>query len=108
MRIWLALVVAPILALTDLTVAFATVSPACAHQLPLALHFVHGGFFVATLICTLAAWTAWRASATAPANGETPAQARFLAGIATAAAALSTVAVMSMWSPVLVIPACIS
>lgn len=108
MRTWIALIVAPILALTDLTIAFATVSSSCAHQLVFAVHAVHGGFFVATLTCTLAAWTAWRAGASASTSGETPAQAHFLAGIATAAAALSTIAVLAMWMPAALIAPCIS
>jgi hypothetical protein len=108
MRIWIALIVAPTLALTDLTVAFATVTPSCAHQLPFVIHVVHGIFFVATLMCALAAWSTWRAPVNETTNIETPAQVHFLAGIATAAAALSAIAILAMWMPVPLIATCIS
>jgi hypothetical protein len=108
MRIWIALLVAPMLALTDLTIAFATVSWACAHQAAFSVHLVHAAFFALTLASTLAAWTAWREGTGATANGDTPPQAHFLAGVATASAALSTLTVAAMWMPVSVIAPCIS
>ena len=48
MRIWLALIVSPLLALTDQTVAFAMVGWACAHQSVALLHASHALFLAAT------------------------------------------------------------
>jgi hypothetical protein len=106
MRIWLALLVAPLLALTDLAIAFATVSWACAHQATFAVHAVHFAFLLATLACTVGAWTAWRAGAAT--KGQTATQAHFLAGVGMAVATLSTVTVAGMWLPVSMIATCIS
>jgi hypothetical protein len=106
MRIWIALLVAPLLALTDLTVSFATVSWACAHQATIVIHLVHAVFFTAALACAVAAWTEWRQGVTA--TGDTPAQLRFLGGIGMASAVLSAIAIAAMWLPVLIIASCIS
>jgi len=106
MRIWLAMLVAPVLALTDLTISFATVSWACSHQAPVSLHAVHFVFLLATLACTLGAWNAWRAGEAT--KGQSATQAHFLAGVGMAIAALSTITVAAMWLPVSMIASCIS
>ena len=106
MRTWLALLVAPMLALTDLAVTFATVSWACAHQAAFVVQLVHAGFFVAALACAVGAWTEWRQGVTT--LGETPPQVQFLGPIAIASALLSTLAIAAMWLPVQVIAPCTS
>jgi tellurite resistance protein TehA-like permease len=106
MRIWIALLVAPLLALTDLTISFATVSWSCAHQNAIAMHVVHAAFFAATLACAAAAWMQWREGVSA--TGETPAQVHFLGGIGMASATLSSLVVLAMWMPVWVVASCIS
>jgi hypothetical protein len=104
MRIWIALLIAPLLALTDLTVAYATVHWACAHQAQFVVHLVHVLFLAATAASTFAVWSVWRA---APAV-EGSAQTHFLAGVATASAALSTAAIAAMWMPTWMIASCLS
>ena len=66
MRIWLALLLAPILALADQSVAYAISGWACAHQQPLATHAVHLVLLLAVLASTGLAAQAWRATRPAP------------------------------------------
>ena len=109
MWIWLALLVAPLLALADQTVAFALVGPGCAAQTTLALHSSHAVFLALAAAATLAAWRAWQETAAAVA-GETDAvrQRHFLAGVATTVAALSAAAIAAMWIPTWLISPCVA
>ena len=106
MRIWLALIIAPLLALSDLTISFASVGFACASQSVLSIHLVHFLFLAAALACTYGAMQAWPAPDRAAT--ESIAQTRFLVAIATASAALSAVAIAAMWLPAWMIPSCLS
>jgi hypothetical protein len=108
MRIWFALLVAPTLALADQSVAYATVGWACSHQQVLAVHTVHAIFLVATAAGTLFAWQLWRGTTPAASGGEAPARDHFLAGLATASGALSTLAIVAMWIPTWVIAPCLN
>ncbi len=108
MRIWVALLVAPLLALTDQSVAFAVVGWACAHQSAYAIHVVHLLFLALTAACALFAAGQWRAAGRADANGESAARARFLFPLATASAALSALAIGAMWLPAWLIGSCLS
>ncbi len=108
MRIWIALFVAPVLALIDLAVAFATVGWACAHQAWFSVHGVHLLFLIATAASAIAAANVWRARATTTPDVQVSAQVHFLAGIATASATLSTAAIAAMWIPTWMITPCLS
>jgi hypothetical protein len=103
MRIVLALVGAPLLALVDQSTAFALVSWSCIHAGILALHFVHFLFLAATVALAFLA-AHWRVTMRA----EAPMRSRFLAGIATASAVLSALAIAAMWMPVWMISPCIA
>jgi hypothetical protein len=106
MRIWFALLAAPILALADQSVAYATAGWACANQHAFAMHGVHLLFLAATLAGTLAAWPLWRATSSAKASDETRARRHFLAGLATASGAFSALVIMAMWIPTWVLAPC--
>jgi hypothetical protein len=108
MRIWFALLVAPILALTDLSVAYALTGWACAHQQVLAMHGVHVLFLAATVIGTLAAWGRWRTTSSWKSRSETLARRHFLAGLATASGALSALAIAAIWIPNWVLSPCLA
>src|SRR5512147_828261 len=99
MRIWMALLVAPLLALTDESVAYAVVRWACAHQSAYAIHLVHLLFLAVTAGCAAMAGQAWHKAARTSGGGESSGQARFLAPLATVSAVLSTLAVAAMWIP---------
>ena len=108
MRIWVALLVAPLLALTDQSVAFAVVGWACAHQSAYAIHVVHLLFLLLTAACAVFAAWQWRAAARADADGESVARARFLVPLATASAVFSVLAIAAMWLPTWLIASCLS
>src|SRR4029434_8334576 len=60
MRTWFALIVAPLLALADQSVSYATVAWSCAHQHSLPLHLIHGPSLVTVVVGTFIAWSGWR------------------------------------------------
>ena len=107
MKIWTALVVAPILALADQVVSFALVDWACAHQQAMPIHAVHAGFLVAAVASTVPAFLMWRA-ARLPASGGDEAISRrhFLAGLAVGVGVLSVLIIATMWMPTWFIAAC--
>ena len=104
MRTWFALLVAPLLALADQSVAYATTGWACAHQQSIAVHGVHFVFLVCVIAATVMAWRLWRARA--PGAGESAARRHFLAGLATASGALSVLLIAAMWYPSWVLSPC--
>jgi hypothetical protein len=107
MRIWFALLAAPILALADQSVSYATVGWACAHQHAFAVHAVHVVFLAATAAGTAAAWQLWRETSPTNATHEAFARRHFLAGLATASGALSAVVIVAMWVPTWVLAPCL-
>jgi len=106
MRIWFALLAAPILALADQVVSYATVGWACSHDHPAAVHFVHALFLVAVVAGTVPAWQLWHATRAGKASNEVLARRRFFAGLAAVAGAFSIVVIVSMWMPTWVIAPC--
>ena len=106
MKIWFALIAAPILALMDQAVAYATVRWACGHQQPIALHAVHICFLVVNAACAFPAWHLWRQTRIGKSGNEALAGRHFLAGLAIAVSSLSMLVIASMWMPVWIIPVC--
>jgi hypothetical protein len=95
MRIWFALLIAPILALADQSIAYVLAGWACANQQPAAMHAVHAVTFIACAGGAFMAWGLWRESA---ATGDERQHVRhFLSGIAIASSALAAVVIASMW-----------
>ena len=103
MRIWFALLVTPILALADQSVALSTVRFACANQDVLAIHAI---FLVVTIVATLGA--AWVLIGTARTSNADPYAARrhFVTALATASGAFSTLVIAALWYPTWVIAPC--
>ena len=110
MRIWLALIAAPMLALTDQVVSFAAVGWACAHQQTMAIHAVHAFFLAAVVASTVPALQLWRGDATRlnGNGGESIARRHFLAGVAACVGALSAGVIAAMWMPTWAIAVCSS
>jgi len=94
-RIWLALLVASMLALADQGVSYAAAGWACAREHAIAGHGVHALFLAATIGTALAAWRV-RAETRAAAD-ERDASRHFLAGIGIASAALAALVIIAMW-----------
>ena len=109
MAIWLGLIVAPLLALADQTVAFALVGPGCATQTTLVLHASHAIFLALAVAAMVVAWRKWQET-TAPFEGSADAvrQRHFLAGVAMTVAALSAAAIVAMWIPTWLISPCVA
>jgi hypothetical protein len=107
MPIWIALIVAPLVALTDQIIAFALVHWACAHQGTWSIHLSHGAFLAIVAAITLVAWRRWHAIGISGGTGEATRQLHFLAGAATAVAAISALAIVAMWLPTWMISSCI-
>ena len=108
MRTWIALIVAPLVALADQAVAFAMVDWGCAHQSIWAVHLSH---LVCLALATLAAWAAWsrwRETTVSSGTGEATVQFHFLAGVAMMVATLSAVAIVAMWIPTWMVSPCIA
>lgn len=97
MKIWLALLVAPLLALADQSIALSMAAWMCAKQHEIPMHAVHASFAALIIATTLAAWQQWRA--TAGMGSETNAGRHFLAGLAAASGSLSALVVLAMWIP---------
>src|ERR1700704_5971696 len=106
MRIWFALLAAPILALADQIVSYAPVGWACAHDHTAAVHAVHALFLVAVVAGTVPAWRLWHATRSVKAGNEKLARRRFFVGPAAASGALAIVVIVSMWMPTWVIAPC--
>ena len=105
MRIWLALLAAPILMLADQSIAYGTAGWSCAQQNLIALHALHALFLAVTLAFAVIAWLHWRA--TVPAGNETHSVRHFLAGLATASGAFSALVIAAMWIPNWVLSPCL-
>jgi hypothetical protein len=106
-RIWFALIVAPLLALADQSIASALVGWACAHQSTALLHASHLIFLAITAGAAVYAWRAWR-EAPGRRSGGGVVEAHFLSGVATATASLSAIAIVAMWIPTWMISSCIA
>jgi len=106
LKIWFALLGAPMLALTDQAVSYATVDWACAHQHAIAVHAVHVLFLIAAAVGTVAAWQLWNGTRVGRADSEILARRHFLAGLAVAVGALSVLVIAAMWMPTWIIAPC--
>jgi hypothetical protein len=97
MRIWLALIVAPLLALESQSIAFAMVHWACDHQTMVAVHTLYAACVGITVAFAALAWHG-RESVTV-AGSEARRRQRFLSTLATASAGLSSLVIAAMWVP---------
>ena len=107
MATWLALLVAPILALADQFVALSMTTWACRGQHGVALHVVHAAFAAAAALTTWLAWLRWRTVAPATPAGETARRRRFLTAMSIGVSALSLAVIVAMWGPTWVLSACL-
>lgn len=112
MRIWLALLVAPSLALGAQSIMYALVTPSCSLQTRVLVHAVALGSLVLAAAFTLLAHREWarraRALAANPdSDGPDPGNVRrFLAIVATAVGGLSCLTILTMWMGAWVLSPC--
>jgi hypothetical protein len=118
-RVWPALLVAPLVVLTDVSVGYSLVTPACARQGGGELHVLSVVCLLAVLAMTLLAWRTWAGLSRAQQDSgavsgavtgsdadHADRRARFLALMATLVGALSTLSVIAVWIPAWVLPPC--
>ena len=124
LRSWPALLLAPLIALADLSVVYSLVTPACMRQDQSGLHAVAAASLVIVLALTMLAWRAWRdetarvqGHATAAmangsrdvtrADGDAAAdRQRFVALIAVLVGALSGLVCVALWLPIWLLSPC--
>jgi uncharacterized membrane protein YidH (DUF202 family) len=108
---WPALLLAPTLALTNLSITYALTTPSCARQTMAAPNLVSAIVLVA---CAWMSWTAWRnwregrAMGHAAARDHVPDRPPFIALVAALVGALSCLAVLAQWFPQWVLSPCAS
>jgi hypothetical protein len=111
-RLWMPLLLTPLLALAAQFVAYALAGPLCAHQ---AGQWIHAVFIVAVLAAALLLHMAWRElrrlvqahGGALPLDTDRHAPQRlFLAQAAFGSAALSLLALLAMWIPQAVLSPC--
>jgi hypothetical protein len=111
MRIWLALLAAPSLALACQSIMYALVTPSCSVQTRIAIHVVAFACLAASLFFTLLARAQWQAlHAGAPSEdsdgADRPTSRRFLAITATAVGSISSLVILMMWVAAWVLSPC--
>ncbi|MDB5953149.1 MAG: hypothetical protein JWR65_5004 [Massilia sp.] len=105
---WPALLLAPMLALTDAAVAYALVTPSCSRQDHAGLHALFAFSLLACLVMTWPAarnWLRWR-TAGAPSGPAAGSRRKFVAQVATMAGLLSALVMLAEWLPVWILSPC--
>ena len=110
MKIWLALLVAPSLALACQSIMFSLVTPSCSMQTRVTIHLVAA---VSLGLCVL--FTLMARDAGAPIrfgadhdDGEPPSTRHFLAIVAAAVGTISSLVIIAMWIAAWVLSPCYS
>jgi hypothetical protein len=107
-RTWPAVLLAPVLALADQSVAYALVPWSCSHQSMGWLHAVHATFLVATLATLVAPWSRLAPGAPPTSSDEQVERRNFFALVGVLVAVFSALVIVAMWIPQWLIPACAS
>jgi len=104
MRIWILILLAPLLALADQAISYALTGAACTGPDRLPLHGLHLVFLVAAIAATV---LAWQLRSDVPAAEDPVARRRrFLAGLATGTGVISVLAIAAFWIPGWVLSPC--
>jgi len=124
MLAWPALLLAPLIALSELSIAYALVSPSCASQDRTLLHAVAAVSLFLVLAMTVLAWREWRGDGdgsgvgvdalprvavpgvTRADSADAAERPRFVAQMAVVVGALSTLVSVALWLPVWVLSPC--
>jgi hypothetical protein len=112
MRTWPALLVAPTLALACQSAMYALVTPSCSMQTRVAIHVVAFGSLALSALFTLMALAEWRRGSLASAHGpdndgaDRRTSRAFLAAVAAAVGAISSLVILTMWITAWVLSPC--
>lgn len=110
MRIWLALLVSPSLALACQSIMYSLVTPSCSVQTRVEIHAVAAASLALSLLFTFLARSAGapvRFGADADSD-DPPVTRHFLAVVATAVGALSSLVIACMWAAAWILSPCFS
>jgi hypothetical protein len=105
---WPGLLIAPILALADQSVAYSLLEWSCEHQRIAVPHVAHAVFLVLILLTMAMAWGCWddRPPEKREDSGDAATQNSTLGVMAFLVAGLSALVVVGMWYPHLVLAPC--
>jgi hypothetical protein len=108
MRTWPGIVLAPLLALADQSVAYALVQWGCDYQHAGALQWVHAAFFVGALATIVPAWSgAMRPGmADRAAPGDNHDRHHFMSLVSLWLGAFSALIILALWVPQWVLSPC--
>jgi hypothetical protein len=111
MKSWLALIVAPGIALGTQSVLYAMVTPSCATQTRLELHLAAAVALVIVLILAVMAYGESSLSRREPGTPDSdeahhPVPRRFLADVGAAVAGLSALVIVAMWFALWILSPC--
>jgi hypothetical protein len=108
MYLWPAILLPPVVFLTQLTVAYALVPWECENQHSFTIHGLIAISFAVTLAITFHAWHNWRhAGARVPDDKADPAsRVRFLAFLGLLVSALTSLIIFAQWIPRVMLSAC--
>jgi len=108
MRTWPGIVLAPLLALADQSVAYALVQWGCDYQQFTALQLVHFVFLLGSLATLIPAWPAamTRAVPDAAIPGDNHDRRHFLSVVALMTGSLSALVIVALWIPQWILSPC--
>ncbi len=111
MKSWLALVLAPTVALAAQTTLYSMVTPSCGAQARLQIHLVAAVALVVVLVLAVLAFGESSLHRPEPGSfdsdeGHPPARKRFLANMAVLVGALAALVIVAMWFAVWVLTPC--
>jgi hypothetical protein len=108
MKIFLALIGTPLLALTNLSIAYALATPSCRNQTLLWLHGVCAASFVLCLIATAIAWIMWfqQGGPSGVDKDQGGTTYRFLCGLSSMTGTLFTLVVLGQWIAIWILSPC--
>jgi hypothetical protein len=109
MRLWMPVIVTPIVVLAQQSANYALVALECEKQQRFAIHLVSGTSLVIVLSGMLFAWVTWRSAGTESPDdsGQAVSRVRFLAAIGLALSALMALAIVSQWMTAAFVPPCL-
>ena len=110
MKNWPAMLVAPTLALTNLSITYSLITPSCSRQNMLAPHLVSALLLAACAWMSWGAWRNWRDDARerGQASDAAPHRRPFVALVALMMGSLSCLVVIAQWFPQWVLSPCAS
>jgi len=109
MRLWMPIIITPLVVLAQQSANYALVAVECAKQQRFAIHLVSSVSLAITVAGILLAWSAWRGAGTVPPDDESTgvSRVRFLAAVGVALSALMALSILAQWLTTAFVPPCL-